>query len=157
MKKELEKLRDQVPVHMLDIHLEKGMHCVDCHFDQDSHGNGHIVGEVMAGVEINTVFAGIGGSYHLDEGFYEDFHVYAIEWTPWVIRWYVDGKRVQRRDRWFTMDFGRRVLQPAPFDRDFHFILNIAVGGNWPGAPNGATVFPVTMEVDYVRVYSGEP
>ena len=46
---------------------------------------------------------------------------------------------------------------PAPFDRNFFFILNLAVGGNWPGAPDASTVFPVTMEVDYVRVYSGEP
>ncbi len=42
-------------VHMQSIHAEKGMHCVDCHFSQDSHGNGHIVGEVMAGVEIKCI------------------------------------------------------------------------------------------------------
>ncbi len=42
-------------VHMQSIHAEKGMHCSDCHFNQDSHGNGHIVGEVMAGVEIKCI------------------------------------------------------------------------------------------------------
>ncbi|MEM9301682.1 MAG: hypothetical protein AAGE01_06205 [Pseudomonadota bacterium] len=42
-------------VHMSSIHTDVGMHCVDCHFDQDSHGNGHIVGEVMAGVEIKCI------------------------------------------------------------------------------------------------------
>lgn len=49
---ELQKLRDNVPVHMLDIHLEKGMHCVDCHFVQDVHGNGALYGEVRAAIEI---------------------------------------------------------------------------------------------------------
>ena len=42
---------------------------------------------------------------------------------------------------------------PAPFDRDFHLILNLAVGGNWPGEPDGSTVFPQELVVDYVRVY----
>ena len=46
---------------------------------------------------------------------------------------------------------------PAPFDEDFYILFNVAVGGNWPGSPDASTVFPVTMEVDYVRVYSGEP
>jgi hypothetical protein len=49
---ELEKLRDNVPVHLLDIHLEKGMHCIDCHFVQDVHGNGKLYGEVRAAIEI---------------------------------------------------------------------------------------------------------
>lgn len=42
-------------VHMKSIHAEKGMHCVDCHFEQDSHGNGHIYGEVAAAVEVDCV------------------------------------------------------------------------------------------------------
>jgi hypothetical protein len=44
--------RDGIPVHLLDIHLEKGMHCIDCHFEQDSHGNTKLYGEVRAAVEI---------------------------------------------------------------------------------------------------------
>ncbi len=52
MELELQKMRHQVPVHMLDIHLEKGMHCVDCHFVQDAHGNGKLYGEVRAAIEI---------------------------------------------------------------------------------------------------------
>src|SRR5205823_8612491 len=47
--------RDGVPVHMMDIHLEKGMHCVDCHFTQDSHGNGKLYGEVRAAIEIQCI------------------------------------------------------------------------------------------------------
>lgn len=48
----LRQMQGQVPVHMLDIHLEKGMHCVDCHFIQDNHGDGNLYGEVRAAVEI---------------------------------------------------------------------------------------------------------
>lgn len=47
--------RAGVPVHLKDIHLEKGMHCVDCHFKQDSHGNGNLYGEVRAAIEIDCV------------------------------------------------------------------------------------------------------
>ena len=49
---ELQKIRDHVPVHLLDIHLEKGMHCVDCHFVQDVHGDAKLYGEVRAAIEI---------------------------------------------------------------------------------------------------------
>ncbi len=55
MEADLDKLRENVPVHMLDIHLEKGMHCVDCHFVQDAHGNTKLYGEVRAAVEIQCV------------------------------------------------------------------------------------------------------
>ncbi|MGI9458276.1 MAG: hypothetical protein ACR2NU_17070, partial [Aeoliella sp.] len=48
----LDELRDGVPVHMLDVHLERGMHCVDCHFVQDMHGNTKLYGEVRAAIEI---------------------------------------------------------------------------------------------------------
>ena len=47
--------KDNVPVHMLDIHLERGMHCVDCHFVQDMHGNGKLYGEVRAAIEIQCI------------------------------------------------------------------------------------------------------
>jgi hypothetical protein len=47
--------RDHIPVHLLDVHLEKGMHCIDCHFSQDSHGNTKLYGEVRAAVEIQCV------------------------------------------------------------------------------------------------------
>ena len=52
---ELEELRREIPVHMLDIHLEKGMHCVDCHFVQDMHGNSKLYGEVRAAIEITCI------------------------------------------------------------------------------------------------------
>src|SRR5262249_480 len=53
--RQLQKSRESVPVHMLDIHLEKGMHCVDCHFVQDVHGNTKLYGEVRAAIEITCV------------------------------------------------------------------------------------------------------
>jgi hypothetical protein len=49
------KERDGVPVHLMDIHLEKGMHCVDCHFHQDVHGNTKLYGEVRAAIEISCI------------------------------------------------------------------------------------------------------
>lgn len=88
-----------------------------------------------------------GESYQLHRGDFSDgFHEFAIEWEPNEIRWYVDGYRyATQRSNVFPYRW--------PFDRDFHFLLNVAVGGNWPGNPNGSTVFPQVMEVDYVRVY----
>jgi hypothetical protein len=49
------KQRDGVPVHLMDIHLEKGMHCIDCHFNQDNHGNTKLYGEVRAAIEIQCI------------------------------------------------------------------------------------------------------
>jgi beta-glucanase (GH16 family) len=89
-------------------------------------------------------------SYDLDEGsFNDDFHVFAIEWERGEIRWYVDGILYGTQTEWFSTagDY------PAPFDVDFHLLLNLAVGGNWPGAPDSSTTFPQELVVDYVRVY----
>lgn len=88
------------------------------------------------------------GSITLQDGsFSEDFHVFSIEWEPAVIRFYVD-------DRLYFI-VSPTHLQPYrwPFDQDFHFILNVAVGGNWPGSPDASTTFPQDMIIDYVRVY----
>jgi beta-glucanase (GH16 family) len=82
-----------------------------------------------------------------------EFHTYAVEWDADQIRWYVDGVPYAMQNYWYSTGGGF----PAPFDQPFYILLNVAVGGNWPGAPDASTVFPVTMEVDYVRVYSGEP
>lgn len=82
-----------------------------------------------------------------------EFHEYAIEWDPSEFRWYIDGELKRTEDSWFSS----AAPYPAPFDQAFHILLNVAVGGNVPGPPDATTVFPVTMEVDYVRVYSGGP
>ena len=49
------KQREGAPVHLMDIHLEKGMHCSDCHFNQDAHGNTKLYGEVRAAIEIQCI------------------------------------------------------------------------------------------------------
>ncbi|EYF07084.1 RICIN domain-containing protein [Chondromyces apiculatus] len=78
----------------------------------------------------------------------DDYHVYGVEWEPSEIRWYLDGAL-----------YLRKTPADAPpgtswvFNHNFFMILNVAVGGNWPGSPDGSTSFPQQMLVDYVRVY----
>ena len=54
---------------------------------------------------------------------------------------------------YFSIDNSQMNGQPYPFNNSFFFIMNIAVGGNWPGYPNNTTIFPQSMKVDYVRVF----
>jgi len=75
-----------------------------------------------------------------------DFHVYAIEWEPTEIRWYIDDSQT------FQVA-AEDVPGKWVFDHPFFIILNVAVGGGWPGYPDSTTVFPQQMLVDYVRVY----
>jgi beta-glucanase (GH16 family) len=94
--------------------------------------------------------AGVSGTYTLPGGgaLADDFHIFAVEWTTNQIKWFVDT------NQYFT-------ASPASlpggatwvFTQPQYLILNIAVGGNWPGNPDGTTVFPQQMLVDYVRVY----
>src|SRR5215217_5809355 len=92
---------------------------------------------------------GIGAPYALTSGAFSDaFHVFAVEWEPNQIRWYVDGQLYQTRTP--------ADLPPGSawvFDHPFFMLLNVAVGGYWPGDPDTTTVFPQRMLVDYVRVY----
>ncbi len=82
----------------------------------------------------------------------EDFHTYAVEWDVDEIRWYFDDTLYATQNSWFST----AAPFPAPFDQPFYILLNVAVGGNFPGFPDADTVFPATMEVDWVRVYEGE-
>jgi beta-glucanase (GH16 family) len=76
------------------------------------------------------------------------FHTYAMEWTPKAISFFIDGKSYHvfpnegsGSDAW-------------PYDKEFHLLLNVAVGGNWGGKFGVAeNIFPQKMEIDYVRVY----
>jgi beta-glucanase (GH16 family) len=96
---------------------------------------------------------------------FADFHVYALEWEPGEMRWYVDGKLYGTQDFWWSSSKaggGHGVAPkseadlkpwPAPFDQPFYIIINLAVGGQFLGNPNRTTPFPAEMLVDYVRVY----
>ncbi len=93
--------------------------------------------------------SGITGQYSLPAGrLADDFHVFAIEWEPTEIRWYVDGVMYHKVTS-SSLPAGARWV----FDHPFHMLLNLAVGGGWPGNPDATTVFPQMMQVDYVRVY----
>jgi hypothetical protein len=92
--------------------------------------------------------AGPTGLYTLPGGakLTDDFHVFAVEWETNVIRWYVDGTH------YLTKTPADIKGNTWVFDHPFFIILNLAVGGDWPGAPDGTTVFPQKMRIDYVHV-----
>lgn len=83
----------------------------------------------------------------------DDFHVFSVDWEPDSFTWAIDGVPygTLTSDQWYSVSDSSNPR--APFDSQFHLLLNVAVGGNFPGNPNGDSVFPQTMEVDYVRVY----
>ena len=83
-----------------------------------------------------------GGSISTDP---DQYHNYAIEWDADQLRWYLDGIL------YYTRNIG--AAQYSEFHEPFFYILNVAVGGNWPGSPDNTTVFPAVMEVDFIRVY----
>jgi hypothetical protein len=73
------------------------------------------------------------------------YHVYAVEWNAQEIRWFVDG-----------IHYGTAnitINSTEEFHRPFFLVMNVAVGGNWPGSPDATTSFPQRMLVDWVRVY----
>lgn len=76
-----------------------------------------------------------------------DWHTYSVRWSPELIEWQVDGRTTRRITK---EEAGRSWV----FDHPFFILLNLAVGGDWPGAPDENTVFPNRMLVDYVRVYA---
>jgi beta-glucanase (GH16 family) len=91
----------------------------------------------------------LGSPYALTSGrFADDFHVYSVEWEPAAIRFYVDGNLYATRTP-AELPAGAKWA----YDHPFFILLNLAVGGYWPGNPDATTVFPQQMLVDYVRVY----
>jgi len=105
------------------------------------HGPGHYGDNAVSGRHVLA-----------QGGFNLGFHVFAVEWTEDSIKWLVDGYTYQ-------------TVTPADlphgatwvYNHPFFIILNLAVGGRWPGPPDESTVFPQTMLVDYVRVYGTLP
>ena len=92
---------------------------------------------------------GISGGYTPAGGALADaFHVFAVEWEAGRIRWFIDG-----------LEYFSLTPSQLPggitwvFNQPQFLIMNLAVGGNWPGNPNASTAFPQRMTVDYVRVY----
>jgi beta-glucanase (GH16 family) len=118
---------------------------------------GHEPARVHGTLHYGSPHASQGARYDLPEGktFAGDYHVFALEWEPGEIRWYVDGYHYQTQRDWFTSS--TKGAYPAPFDKRFYLILNVAVGGAWPGYPDETTTFPQYMLVDYVRVYQKQP
>ncbi|MCB0281668.1 MAG: glycoside hydrolase family 16 protein [Calditrichaeota bacterium] len=98
----------------------------------------------------NDEHAQFGSPFALSSGRFSDkFYTYAIEWSDQKIEWFINGIKYLEAD-----------ITPAAlseFHHGFFMILNVAVGGNWPGYPDGTTVFPQRMYVDYVRVYKLNP
>ena len=92
----------------------------------------------------------IGAPYALPGSvrFADDYHIFAVEWEQGEIRWYVDGKLYETRKK-ADLPVGAKWV----YDHPFFIILNLAVGGDWPGNPDETTAMPQTMMVDYVRAY----
>jgi beta-glucanase (GH16 family) len=88
----------------------------------------------------------IGGSTTLTSGdFFDKFHVFSLVWTERSLKWYVDN------NEFFTFD--TTGASKDEFRRSYFLLINLAVGGNWPGAPSASTAFPQKYIVDYVRVF----
>ncbi len=100
----------------------------------------------------NYPAAGITAAYELRSRrpLYKAFHQFAIEWSPDKIEFLVDGVAYE------TVTAASLRGTNWVFNRPFFFLLNVAVGGDWPGNPDGTTVFPQEMAVDYVRVWKLE-
>ncbi len=92
-------------------------------------------------------YTGRGYSLAGGEAFHEKFHVFSLLWQDHQLRFLVDYNVVYQVDRVSI------PANPYPFSSPFFFICNIAVGGQWPGSPDQTTVFPQTMEIDYIRVF----
>jgi beta-glucanase (GH16 family) len=124
------------------------------YFLSGSFGSSVHFGGVAPG---NTSVSGIFDEFDVGN----EFHTYAVEWDAERIRFFIDGENfytVTSATYWnyYYKSLGEGFVvgdESAPFDRDQHILLNLAVGGNLPGDPDATTVFPAQMQVDYVRVY----
>lgn len=86
-----------------------------------------------------------GDKYRLTNGtFADNFHIFPIQWEEGKITWSIDEELWQTEQKWDT----EKATFPAPFDQCFHLLINLAVGGRWPGSPNEQTHFPAKMLID---------
>lgn len=93
----------------------------------------------------NTPF--IGANY-LNESVSNNYHVYAVEWNSTSVKFFVDGTNFYTVNKSQVQTYGNWV-----YDHPMFILLNVAVGGQWPGSPDGTSTFPQRMYVDYIRVY----
>ena len=138
--------------------------------DESFYGQWPKCGEIdimeVLGDNVNKVYGSLhfgephtqkqGSAQVFDGNFADDFHIFAVEWEPDEMRFYVDDRCYYKTSEWFTKRSGfGEVSYPAPYDQPFYMILNVAVGGVWPGNPDEYTQFneQAQMVVDYVKVY----
>jgi beta-glucanase (GH16 family) len=92
---------------------------------------------------------GIGGPYSLQSGkFADDYHLFAVEWNTTQIAFFVDGNKYFTVTKATVEQHGKWA-----YDHPFYLLLNVAVGGTWPGDPDGSSTYPQKMYVDYIRVF----
>ncbi len=109
-----------------------------------NHGSLHGPSSVAPTSDLTSTISLPAGQSYAD-----DFHIYAVEWEPGTVRFYVDSNNYATFTQAQWPVGGQWV-----FDHPFFILLNVAVGGSWPGSPDSSTQFPQQMLVDYVRVYS---
>lgn len=93
----------------------------------------------------NNGHASYGGNVKIND--VTQYHTYSIEWDSTAIKWFVDG------NQYWNGNITNNINSTDEFHKPFFILLNMAVGGSWPGNPDGTTLFPDTLFVDYVRVY----
>lgn len=106
--------------------------------DSDVHGTVHWQAD-------NGSYASYGG--HTNAGGVTGYHLYTVEWDANFIRWFIDGRQ------YHVIDITNNAGGTDEFHKDFFLLLNMAVGGNWPGFNINEAALPARMYVDYVRVY----
>ena len=115
--------------------------------------------DIMEHINTDTTIEGTmhwynGGaaSYGLKTSWKDNqFHTYSVEWNASFIGWFMDGVQYMQGN------IAANINNTNAFHRPFFILLNLAVGGTWPGSPDATTLFPDTLFVDYVRVYTGGP
>jgi beta-glucanase (GH16 family) len=101
----------------------------------------------MHWLDNNNTQASYGGTFSSGSDLSAGYHIYTVERTGTYIRWYVDGIQYHEGN------ISGGINGTQEFQNPFFIILNVAVGGNFVGSPDGSTVFPQQMRVDWVRVY----
>lgn len=111
------------------------------HDPSRTHGTVHF-GPGPGSTSVNRSTTTAPGTLH------DKFHVYSIIWKEDEIQWLLDGNLFSTFKK---SDVPAGMIYP--FNEQFYFIFNVAVGGNWPGAPDANTYFPQWLIVDYIRMY----